>query len=119
MIPDFVIQAGGLRFEDGEYVDADPPRDSIPNESDNGLSNLRGTVAVALRPGEPDSGTRQFYVNLSDDNVGLDDQNFTVFGEVIGTGMAVVDAIAAVEIGEADRPVEPVVITSIRRMDED
>ncbi len=73
-------------------------RDPIPAESDNGLSNLRGTVAVA-RGADPDSGTSQFFINLVD-NRRLDYVNkqsgltwgYTVFGKVI-KGMDVVDRI--------------------------
>ena len=73
-------------------------RDPVPAESDNGLSNLRGTVAVA-RGADPDSGTSQFFINLVD-NRRLDYINdksgqtwgYTVFGKVI-KGMDVVDKI--------------------------
>jgi peptidyl-prolyl cis-trans isomerase A (cyclophilin A) len=72
--------------------------DPVPAESDNGLSNLRGTVAVA-RGGDPDSGTSQFFINLVDnrrlDYVGKQSGltwGYTVFGKVI-KGMDVVDKI--------------------------
>ena len=75
-------------------------RAAIPSEADNGLSNLRGTLAVA-RGGDPNSGTAQFFVNLVD-NRRLDyvsnqsglTWGFAVFGKVV-SGMDVVDKIAA------------------------
>jgi peptidyl-prolyl cis-trans isomerase A (cyclophilin A) len=75
-------------------------RAAIPSEADNGLSNLRGTVAVA-RGTDPNSGTSQFFVNLVDnrrlDYVGNQSSltwGFAVFGKVV-TGMETIDKIAA------------------------
>ncbi|MEM9301622.1 MAG: peptidylprolyl isomerase [Pseudomonadota bacterium] len=91
--PGFVIQGGGFTFSGFVpiSIEADDP---IANEF--GLSNVRGTVAMARRAGSPDSATSQWFINLGD-NRSLDDVDggFTVFGEVIGDGMDVVDAIAA------------------------
>jgi len=92
-VPGFVIQAGGYREAGGAYVaiPTDPP---VLNEPC--LSNTRGTVAMARLAGQPDSATSQWFVNLAD-NTGLDgvDGGFTAFGRVIGDGMDVADAIAA------------------------
>ncbi len=96
-----------------------PVRAGVPNESGNGLSNRRGTVAMA-RTGDPHSGTSQFYVNVAD-NIALDPSpsrwGYAVFGRVV-EGMDVVDRIASVATGVA-RPVrrrharcEPVVIAT-------
>jgi peptidyl-prolyl cis-trans isomerase A (cyclophilin A) len=62
-----------------------------------GASNLRGTVAMAKVDGNPDSATNQWFVNLADSSGNLDANNggFTVFGTVLGDGMAVLDAIDA------------------------
>jgi peptidyl-prolyl cis-trans isomerase A (cyclophilin A) len=99
----FVIQGGGFGFYDFEdpnpevtdyvRIPTDPP---VPNEP--GISNLRGTIAMAKLSGDPDSATSQWFFNLSDNSAILDDQNggFTVFGEVLYDGMNVVDAIANV-----------------------
>lgn len=92
VVEDFVIQGGG--FTTG--LEARSTHDPIVLESDNGLSNLRGTVAMA-RTSTPDSATSQFYVNTVD-NTGLDYQSadspgYAVFGSVTD-GMTVVDAIA-------------------------
>ena len=113
VIAEFVIQAGGFDAERNPIESRDP----IPNEADNGLSNVRGTVSMALLSGQPDSGTQGFFINLTDDNVFLDDMQHTVFGTVIADGMEVVDRIAAVDTEPDDFPAEPVVINSIRRVE--
>lgn len=98
VIPGFMIQGGGYDtdFEEGEL---DPP---IANESRNGLSNMRGTVAMA-RTAIPNSATSQFFINLAD-NKRLDASEYrwgyAVFGKVV-SGMDVVDAIAALPTGPA------------------
>ena len=92
----------------------------MKNEAANGLSNKRGTIAVA-RTAAPDSGTCQFYINVKD-NPFLDSQQnqpgYCVFGEVVA-GMDVVDRIAGVATGPQGQhqnvPVEPVVIKAVRR----
>ncbi len=98
-VPSFVIQGGGFAFADGSFalVPTDPP---VVNEF--GRSNLRATIAMAKSAGDPDSATSQWFVNLVD-NTFLDTSNggFTVFGDVIGSGMAVVDAIEAVPVFNA------------------
>ena len=76
-----------------------------------GVSNTRGTVAMAKRAGDPDSATNQWFVNLID-NLVLDvtDGGFTVFGQVIGEGMQIVDAIddlPTVSLGQAKAPYAP------------
>jgi cyclophilin family peptidyl-prolyl cis-trans isomerase len=122
VVPEFVIQGGGYRpAEDGELEEVEV-RDPVPSEADNGLSNVRGTVAMALRGGDADSGTSQWFVNLVDNDgsavADLDAQDFTVFATVI-EGMDVVDELAEVETGSrsgmADVPVEDVIIESARR----
>ncbi len=95
-IPGYLLQ-GGLYTRD---LQPKRTRPAIPSEADNGLSNLRGTVAVA-RGADPNSGTSQFFFNLVDnrrlDFVGNQSGltwGYTVFGKVI-KGMDVVDKIAA------------------------
>lgn len=92
VVDNFVVQGGAFRFQLFEgpvEIQQDPP---VPNEF--GASNLRGTVAMAKIEGQPDSATNQWFVNLND-NVNLDSNNggFTVFGNVIGNGMIILDAI--------------------------
>jgi cyclophilin family peptidyl-prolyl cis-trans isomerase len=92
-VPGFVIQGGGFRDGGGAYlaIPTDPPLVNEPC-----LSNTRGTVAMARVGGQPNSATSQWFVNLAD-NTSLDavDGGFTVFGRVVGDGMDVADAIAA------------------------
>ncbi len=95
-VPGFIIQGGGFVFREGvaSAIPTDPP---ITNEFS--VSNTRGTVAMAKLSGDPDSATSQWFINLADNSQNLDGQNggFTVFARVIGDGMAVADAIAALE----------------------
>jgi len=112
VVPGFVIQGGGFTTAYVEKKTGAP----IPNESGNGLSNLRATIAMA-REDDPHSATAQFYINLVD-NRKLDPRTdrwgYAVFGQVV-QGMNVVDKIAAVPTGkvgsfDTDAPITPVVI---------
>jgi cyclophilin family peptidyl-prolyl cis-trans isomerase len=112
VIPGFMIQGGGMEPGLKEKKTHDP----IKNESGNGLSNVRGTLAMARTPAL-DSATSQFFINVVD-NPNLDKGKYAVFGKVI-EGMDVVDAIRKVPTaqrgGHGDVPVDDVVIKSIRR----
>lgn len=111
VIPGFMIQGGGMTEDMREKRGHAP----IKNEADNGLKNLRGSLAMA-RTAAIHSATSQFFINLKD-NAFLDhggrDFGYAVFGRVV-EGMDVVDAIAAVQTGNRgmhqDVPVEPVII---------
>ena len=114
VIPNFMIQGGGM----DENMTAKPTRDPIKNEADNGVSNKRGTLAMA-RTMVVDSATSQFFINLRDNDFldhGTRDFGYAVFGEVTD-GMDVVDAIAAVPTGNRgghqDVPVEAVEIVEV------
>jgi len=104
-VPGFVVQGGGFTFPSNEVgveeIPTDPP---VPNEP--GISNLRGTIAMAKLGGDPDSATSQWFFNLGDNSENLDSQNggFTVFGRVVGDGMTVVDAIASLQTVPAGGP---------------
>jgi len=113
VIKGFMIQGGGITPDGNKKKTADP----IRNEADNRLSNRRGTIAMA-RTNDPHSATSQFYINVVD-NYNLDFKNssmmgwgYCVFGKVI-KGMAVADAIAEVQTGSQDAPLEPVIITKV------
>jgi len=95
-IAGFVLQGGGYYFRNGASG-AIPTSAPIVNEFKR--SNVRGTLAMAKIEGDPNSATSQWFINLADNSGNLDSQNggFTVFGQVVGNGMAVVDALAAVE----------------------
>lgn len=109
VIKDFMIQGGGMTPD----MKPKPTRAPIVLESRNGLSNERGTVAMA-RTGDPNSATSQFFINVVD-NKRLDAANspdghgYAVFGKVI-SGMDVADNIRAVKTTPGDVPVEPVII---------
>lgn len=91
----FVIQGGWLTYNETQQtfygIETGP---AIQNEFS--VSNLRGTIAMAKLGGDPNSATSQWFINLGNNSF-LDSSNggFTVFGRVMGTGMQVVDAIAA------------------------
>lgn len=111
VVDGFVVQGGGF----GEDLQPRTTREKVPNEAGNGLSNRRGTIAMA-RTAEPHSADSQFYLNLND-NAMLDPLptrwGYAVFGEVIA-GMNVVDDIghrATTIRGEfRELPVIPVMI---------
>ena len=100
-VPGFVVQGGN------QYLDEDDKRQpvetyaSVVNEPK--LSNVRGTIAMAKTPSNPNSATSTWFFNLDNNagetanGIGLDTQNggFTVFGQVMGEGMEIIDAIAA------------------------
>jgi cyclophilin family peptidyl-prolyl cis-trans isomerase len=116
----YVVQGGGFT-SNMTKKDTRPP---IKNEAGNGLSNRRGTVAMA-RINLVDSATSQFFINVAD-NTFIDHKNdtprdfgYAVFGEVV-SGMEVVDRISAVKTGSkgpfpGECPLESVTILSITR----
>ena len=114
VIPNFMIQGGGLNPD----MNQKPGRAPIRNEADNGLKNQIGTVAMA-RTADPHSASSQFFINLKDNDF-LDHRSptsqgwgYCVFGQVVD-GMEVVEAIAKVATtsrrGHQDVPVENVLI---------
>jgi cyclophilin family peptidyl-prolyl cis-trans isomerase len=115
VIDGFMIQGGGFLPGMKSKGGTNPP---IKNESPNGLSNKRGTIALA-RTSDPDSATCQFYINVVDNSGTLDKPRYCVFGTVTA-GMDVADAIkgvaTATKAGYKDVPVEDVVIQSVRRL---
>jgi peptidyl-prolyl cis-trans isomerase B (cyclophilin B) len=115
VIPNFMIQGGGLGPDMTARPGANPP---IVNEADNGLKNDRGTVAMA-RTGDPHSATSQFFINsVNNDSLNHKGKNqagwgYAVFGRVT-EGMNVVDAISRTPTGSRgpfqNVPVKPVVL---------
>ena len=103
-VKDFVIQGGGFTLSGSSL--ASVPADA-PVQNEYKLSNLRGTLAMAKTGAGPDTATSQWFVNLADNSANLNNQNggFTVFARVLGTGMTVVDAIAAVPTYDASTQV--------------
>ena len=122
VMPDFMIQGGGM--ESG--LKEKKTRDPIKNESNNGLSNLKGTLAMA-RTSKPDSATSQFFINIKDNTFldrakAADGVGYCVFGRVI-EGMDVVDKIKDVETanvgGHEAVPKKDVVIKSVKVVKEE
>ena len=114
VIANFMIQGGGMEANGKEKTTRDP----IKNEAGNGIANERGTVAMA-RTSVPDSATSQFFVNVKkngflDRAEAQDGVGYAVFGRVI-EGMDVVDKIKEVKTARGDKPVEDVVIKSVKR----
>ena len=121
VIPNFMIQCGGM----DENMDSKPTRDPIKNEADNGEKNERGTLAMA-RTGAVDSATSQFFFNLADnpslDHVGTgegQEYGYCVFGQII-RGMDVLEKINSAPVannGDFINVTSPaVVIESITRI---
>ena len=120
VIPNFMIQGGGFTSD----MKRKPGKGPIKNEADRGLKNDPGTIAMA-RTGDPHSATAQFFINTANNDF-LNHKNktqqgwgYAAFGKVI-EGMNVIDAISAVKTTKRgmyrDVPVEPVVITTARRL---
>jgi FKBP-type peptidyl-prolyl cis-trans isomerase/cyclophilin family peptidyl-prolyl cis-trans isomerase len=135
VIPNFMIQGGGFDKDMTEK----PTKPGIKNEWQNGLKNTRGALAMARLPGQADSATSQFFINVKDnpqlDVAGRDTAGYAVFGKVI-SGMEVVDKIKlaptttkmvpvpkpadkpeaeAPPLRYENVPAEPVIITTIAR----
>ena len=116
VIKDFMIQGGGHLPDLSEIATESP----VVNESNNGLSNKKGTIAMA-RTSDPHSATSQFFINLKDNDF-LDKKNapdnygYCVFGEVTN-GIDVVEKIGEVQTGRNgmydDVPMETVVIEKV------
>lgn len=114
VISHFMIQGGGFTAD----MQRKPTREPIQNEAANGLSNKRGTLAMA-RTTDPHSATAQFFINV-ELNVNLDHTGtessrawgYAVFGEVV-EGLEVVDDIRFVATDNRDRPLETVTINSV------
>lgn len=111
VIRDFMIQGGGYDQNMRQKATLPP----IKNEADNGLQNLRGSIAMA-RTGVVDSATSQFFINVKDNHFldhGVRDFGYAVFGKVT-KGMDVVDTIATTLTGPRDMPTKPVIIESVQ-----
>lgn len=116
VIPNFMIQGGGFVMG----MEEKDTRAPIALESRNGLSNVRGTIAMA-RTNDPNSATSQFFINVRDNrfldaNQAQDGNGYAVFGKVV-SGMSTVDAIARVKTHSVgyydDVPIRDVVIKNM------
>lgn len=126
VVPNFVIQGGGYTPD----LNLKTTSDTVPNESGNGMSNARGTIAMA-RTSEPHSADSQFYINIAD-NGALDPKatrwGYAVFGRVIAGMLETVDEIAVRPTGPAEDaegnamenvPGSPVIIENARKLGAD
>ena len=116
VVASFIAQGGGYLPDLTEK----PAARTVPNDSVNGLNNVRGTIAMA-RQADPHSGAAEFYFNLVDNTGSLDPRpsrwGYAVFGKVV-EGLDVMNSIGGVPTGaggtfDRDVPVEPVVIERI------
>jgi cyclophilin family peptidyl-prolyl cis-trans isomerase len=124
IIQGFMIQGGGYTNQMVEKKTRKP----IINEAKNGLSNMRGTIAMA-RTSDPNSATSQFFINHRDNEflnyINENKPGYAAFGKVI-EGMDVVDTIASVKtttiqitrdgkkVSMDDVPIEPIIIQSVK-----
>lgn len=117
VIPGFMVQGGGFNAQ----MLQKPASPEIKNEADNGLHNVRGTIAMA-RTSDVNSATSQFFINVVDNAIldhGARDFGYAVFGKVV-KGMDVVDQIVNVQTGTKSGmqnvPVDPILIKSAKRV---
>ena len=91
----FIVQSGGFRTDPNVQITSIPTNPAVTNEPV--YSSVRGTIAMAKLGNDPNSATSQWFINLANNAASLDGQNggFTVFGEVTGAGMDVIDVLAA------------------------
>ncbi|ART79853.1 peptidylprolyl isomerase [Oceanisphaera avium] len=119
LIPGFVVQGGGF---DSAFTPL-PTYSPVVNESNNGLKNTAGSIAMA-RTQDPNSATRQFYINFSDNNSlnGGRNSGYTVFGQVTA-GQEVLEKIANVPTGmnltlrARDVPKQNIILERVRRLE--
>ncbi len=115
LAPGFVLQGGGFKFNDvAKTFPEITEMNMIVNEP--GISNTRGTIAMAKLPGDPNSATSEFFFNLDDNSATLDDQNggFTVFGQILAGSQQTIDGISQMSTfsgqgipGAAPFPIRP------------
>jgi peptidyl-prolyl cis-trans isomerase B (cyclophilin B) len=124
VVPGVLIQSGGYN----KYLFERAKHDAIQNEADNGLKNMRGTIAMA-RHDDPHSARSQFFINLiHNEQLDFRDKElvanwgYAVFGEVVG-GMDVADAIGSVAITEKDQfeefPEEMILLNAVSIIEKD
>ncbi|MBL6697658.1 MAG: peptidylprolyl isomerase [Proteobacteria bacterium] len=122
VIDNFMIQGGGFDADMSQKETEAP----IENEANNGLKNLRGSIAMA-RTQDPHSATAQFFINVKDNDFlnhtgeNMQGWGYAVFGKV-AEGEDVLDKIRCVQTGSSaghqDVPVEPIIIESVTIIDQ-
>ena len=101
-VPGFIIQGGEYYFPNFDSLSYTPMLAAVQNEP--GVSNVAGTIAMAKVSGNVNSATNQWFINLVDNSSNLDNQNggFTAFGHILGNGLNVANAIAALPYYNGD-----------------
>ena len=101
-VPGFIVQGGGFVTDQDAQISSITSNSPVSNEPT--YSNVRGTIAMAKVPGDANSATNEWFFNLANNAVNLDNQNggFSVFGEITGDGMAILDALAALPTYDFD-----------------
>jgi len=121
-VPGFVVQGGGFTVTNGQpgiVIGDVTQRNPVVNEpkpaNTSAANNVRGTIAMAKLGSDPNSATNQWFFNLSDNSANLDAQNggFTVFGRVLGGGMAAVDEMAKVPRFGYDSPFDTLPLRNV------
>jgi len=104
-VPNFIVQGGGFNFTGAWPLTRLSTNASVVNEPV--YSNVKGTIAMAKQASDPNSATDQWFFNLVDNSSNLDVQNsgFTVFGQVVGDGMLVVEKMSGLLLCQ-DIPME-------------
>ena len=120
VIDGFMIQGGAFEPDMNQRQGS---RGGIKNEWENGVSNTRGTLAMARLGNQPDSATNQFFINVSDNDFldqPRDGAGYAVFGKVV-EGLEIIDEIKGVDTtnkaGHGDVPVDTITIESVKRAD--
>jgi len=92
-VPGFIVQGGGFVTDQNAQISSIASNSPVNNEPT--YSNVRGTIAMAKVAGDANSATKEWFFNLANNAENLDNQNggFTVFGEITGDGMAILDAL--------------------------
>jgi len=113
-ISGFIVQGGGFKVQSAPNNFTSIVTTASPT-NEPGISNLRGTVAMAKVGSDPNSATDQFFVNVADNSSNLDNQNggFTVFARVAGNGMTTADAMAALPTVNATVNVDGIANTGL------
>lgn len=112
-VPGFIVQGGGFTFDGNWPLSRIQTNPSIINEPI--YSNLEGTIAMAKLPGNPNSATDQWFFNLKNNASNLDvgEGGYTVFGQIIGDGMAIIEKIAQLTICDASNLGSPASIPMV------
>jgi cyclophilin family peptidyl-prolyl cis-trans isomerase len=110
-VPNFVIQGGGYAIQTSSGTVSSLPAitsfGTVPNEYNADDPNVAGTISMALVGSDINSATSQWFINTADNSASLDPQSFTVFGQVLGNGMELVNAINSLTTQDLNSAYDP------------